>query len=253
MDIQSNVNSELDAQPDISVPNTQPENDIPLSLTPDSNANRATEKPRPMAVIDPDDIIGRTYLTPPAEDGTRARIKIDEKLDALADEMELTPAMQRFRATNGEGIIEEVVTYNQILQKLEDDDDDFGEWNFKDITSHVGPLNQSSDKFKGSKWNVQVEWENGEITWEPLGIIAKSDPIICAIYVKENDLLDTPGWIQFRKLARRQKKLIRMVNQAKLKSFRHSPMYKFGVQVPRNHEEAMELDRRDGGNLWVRA
>ena len=47
--------------------------------------------------------------------------------------------------------------------------------------------------------------------------------------------------------------MIRTVNQAKLKSFRHSPMYKFGVQVPRNHEEAMELDRRDGENLWARA
>ena len=40
-----------------------------------------------MAVIDPDDIIGCTYLTPPADDGTRARIKVVEKLDALADEI----------------------------------------------------------------------------------------------------------------------------------------------------------------------
>ena len=38
------------------------------------------------------------------------RIKIIEKLDALADKME-----------------QKVVTYNQTLQKLEDDDDDFGE------------------------------------------------------------------------------------------------------------------------------
>ena len=64
-----------------------------------------------------------------------------------------------------------------------------------------------------------------------------------------NNLIDTPGWIQFKRLARRQKKMIRMVNQDKLKSFRYSLIYKFGVQVPRNHKEAMELDRRDGGNL----
>ena len=44
-----------------------------------------------------------------------------------------------------------------------------------------------------------------------------------------------------------------MANQAKLKSFRHSPIYKFGVQVPRNHAEAMELDKRDGGTLWADA
>ena len=215
--------------------------------------DQTTETSRPMAVIDPDDIIGRTYLTLPADDGTQTRIKIVEKLDALEDEMNLMPEMQRFRATNDEGTIEEIVTYNQVLQKLEKDDGDLGEWKFKAITSHDGPLSQSSTQYNGSKWNVRVEWENGEITWEPLGIIAKSDPITCAIYAKENGLLDTPGWVQFKKLARRQKKLIRMANQAKLKSFRHSSVYKFGVQVPHNHAEAMELDKRDGGNLWAEA
>ena len=85
-----------------------------------------------------------------------------------------------------------------------------------------------------------MEWENREITWEPLGIIAKSDPVTRAIYAKENNLLDTPSWIQFKRLSCRQKKLIRMVNQAKLKSFRHRTMYTFGVQVTRNHKETME-------------
>ena len=46
-----------------------------------------------MALIDPDDIIGRTYLTEPAEDGTRAQIKIVEKIDALADKMEMMTEM----------------------------------------------------------------------------------------------------------------------------------------------------------------
>ena len=235
------------------VPDTQPDMDILSPSNLESHADRNTDSSRPMAVIDPDDIIGRTYLTSPADDGTRSRIKIVEKLDALEDEMELMPEMQRFRATNDEGTIEEVVTYNQVLQKLEDDDGDLGEWKFKAITSHDGPLNQSSSKYNGSKWNVRVQWENGEITWEPLGIIAKSDPVTCAIYAKENGLLDTPGWIQFKRLARRKKKLIRMANQAKLKSFRHSPIYKFGVQIPRSHAEAMELDKRDGVNLWAEA
>ena len=232
-----------------SIPHQQP--DMPPIL--ESDRDRTTESFRPMAVIDPDDLIGRTYITSPADDGSQHRIKIVEKLDVLADEMNSMPEMQRFRATNDKETIEEIVTYNQILQRLEKDDGELGEWKFKSITSHDGPLNQSSTKYNGSKWNVRVEWENGEITWEPLGIIAKSDPITCAIYAKENGLLDTPGWIQFKKLARRQKKLIRMVNQAKLKSFRHSPIYKFGVQVPRNHAEAMELDKRDGGTFWADA
>ena len=247
----------IDPPPSTPVPDTLPVNESVLHQQPDIptilDSNIDSNSDRPMAVIDPDDLIGRTYITSPADDGSQHRIKIVEKLDVLADEMDSMPEMQRFRATNDEGTIEEIITYNQILQRLEKDDGDLGEWKFKSITSHDGPLSPSSPKYNGSKWNVRVEWENGEITWEPLGIIAKSDPVTCAIYAKENGLLDTPGWIQFKRLARRQKKLIRMANQAKLKSFRHSPIYKFGVQVPRNHAEAMELDKRDGTTLWADA
>ena len=36
-----------------------------------------------------------------------------------------------------------------------------------------------------SKYNVQVEWETGEITFEPLSIIAADDPVTCAAYAKD--------------------------------------------------------------------
>ena len=41
-----------------------------------------------------------------------------------------------------------------------------------------------------------IEWENGEITREPLSIIAADDPVTCAIYAKDNDLLDTATWME---------------------------------------------------------
>ena len=62
-----------------------------------------------------------------------------------------SPEMQKFRATNYEGTFEDVVTYNQIINRLEDDDGDFGEWRFKAIQSHEGPLTQNLEKYKGSK------------------------------------------------------------------------------------------------------
>ena len=61
-----------------------------------------------------------------------------------------------------------------------------------------------------------IEWETGEVTSEPLAIIGKDDPVTCAIYARENDLLEESGWKQFKRLAQRQKKLFRMANQAKL-------------------------------------
>ena len=69
----------------------------------------------------------------------------------------------------------------------------------------------------GSKYNVQVEWETGEITFEPLSFIAADDPVTCATYVKENDLLALEGWHRFRKLAKKDKVLARAIKQSKIR------------------------------------
>ena len=61
-----------------------------------------------------------------------------------------------------------------------------------------------------------IEWENGETTSEPLTIIAAGDPVTCAIYASEDDLLELDGWKRFKGQAKQQKKLLRQVNQAKL-------------------------------------
>ena len=51
-----------------------------------------------------------------------------------------------------------------------------------------------------------VEWETGEITTEPLQIIAADDPVT---YVRDNNLLELPGWKRFKSIAKRQKKFTR--------------------------------------------
>ena len=47
---------------------------------------------------------------------------------------------------------------------------------------HKGPLKAIDPNWKGSKWNVQNQWETGENTFEPLSVIAADDPITCAAY-----------------------------------------------------------------------
>ena len=98
----------------------------------------------------------------------------------------------------------------------------------------------------GSRYNIKIKWETGEVTWEPLNIIGTDDPVSCAIYAKKHGLLNKEGWKRFRRLAKREKKMVRMLNQAKLRSFRTSPRYKYGFQVPKNHDEAMALDEKNG-------
>jgi len=46
---------------------------------------------------------------------------------------------------------------------------------------------------------VQVKWENGEVTYNPLDVIAADDPVTCAVYARDNDLLEQPGWKCFKR------------------------------------------------------
>ena len=50
-----------------------------------------------------------------------------------------------------------------------------------------------------------IEWEKGETTKEPLSWIAADDPVTCAVYANQNDLLHLEGWRQFRSTTKNQK------------------------------------------------
>ena len=92
----------------------------------------------------------------------------------------------------------EIKTYNQVLDYIQQDDtqglDDAELFLFRGITVHQGPLTKEDPQYKGSSYNVMVEWETGETSCEPLSLIAKDDSITCAVYAKKNGLLDTTGW-----------------------------------------------------------
>ena len=95
-----------------------------------------------------------------------------------------------------------------------------------------------------------IRWENDEVTSEPLDQFAKDDPVSCAQYALENDLLSKEGWKRFLHIAKNQKKLKRMVRQAKLRSYKTSPKDMFGFQIPRNYAEALKLDEHNGNTRW---
>jgi hypothetical protein len=62
--------------------------------------------------------------------------------------------------------------------------------------------------------------------------------------------LDTPGWKRFLYIAKNAKKVERMVNQAKLRSYYPETFWKFGVMVPRSRNQALEIDQANGNCLW---
>lgn len=111
-------------------------------------------------------------------------------------------------------------------------------------------MKPSDPRYKGSKWNFMMEWENGENTKEPLTIIGANDPITCAVYARKNKLLGEDGWKHFRRYAKNEKKLSRLVNQAKLRSNCEAKPYKFlGVRLPKDYKHAVMLDAINENHL----
>ena len=126
-------------------------------------------------------------------------------------------------------------------------------YRFRAIIGHQGLLLGSDPDWKGSKYNAQVEWETGEITLEPLSIIAADDPVTCAAYAKENDLLALEGWCRFRSLAKNDKGLASTIKQSKIRQVRRSQTYMFGYLIHKNYMEAMQFDSENKNSKWYDA
>ena len=104
------------------------------------------------------------------------------------------------------------------MRRTNQDDESLNK--FRAITDHHGPVNKDDPNYKGSLYNEMVEWETGEITQESLPIIAKDDPVPCATYAKEHNLLHLPKWIKLRDLAKHQKTRTGAINQTKIRQVR---------------------------------
>ena len=157
-----------------------------------SQSGEDEDNPIHMANIDIPNLLGRSYLLPPEDNGEHHMAKIidiDDHGQPLED--------IKFKLKINKDQAEEIMSYNQLMDYIqkgtdaEEDPDSL--FKFRDIVAHQGPLESTDPNHKGSKYNVMVEWESGEVTYEPLTLISKDDPITCAVYAKKHDLLDTTG------------------------------------------------------------
>ena len=94
---------------------------------------------------------------------------------------------------------------------------------------------------------------NGKQTEEPLSIIAQDDPVTCAAYAKQQDLLHLPKWNQLKHIAKHQKALTRGINQTKIRQVRRSATYQFGYRILRDYKHAMEFEKLNGNSRWYDA
>ena len=169
-----------------------------------------------MPIIHPEELVGHT-IGVTDDHGESTQIKIIEAIKEYQDSVDNSPTNVKFKCSMNNDSYEDILTYNQVMEYLSQDNDEGIVWKFKDIIGHKGPINKTHPDYKGCTYNVTVLWENGETSDEPLSIIAADAPVACAEYASKNDLLDLAGWRRFRTLAKRQKNLLRQVNIAKLR------------------------------------
>ena len=77
-----------------------------------STRGQGSNVARSMAVIDPDDLIGRTYLTPPDTTGDRERVRIVKSIRDHDNQIINDPSMIKFRCVTDDGKVDELKTYN---------------------------------------------------------------------------------------------------------------------------------------------
>ena len=185
-----------------------------------SQSGEDEDNPIPMANIDIPNLLGRSFLLSPEDIGERHMAKIidiDDHGQPLED--------IKFKLKINKDQAEEIMSYSQLMDYIqkgtdaEEDPDSL--FNFRDIVAHQGPVS-TDPNHKGSKYNVMVEWESGEVTYEPLTLISKDDPITCAVYAKKHDLLDTTGWKHLKRYAKTSKRLIRAVKKSRIRQVRAS-------------------------------
>ena len=204
-----------------------------------SQSGEDEDNPIPMANIDIPNLLGRSFLLLPEDNGEHHMAKIidiDDHGPPLED--------MKFKLKINKDQAEEIMSYNQLMDYIQKGT------KFRDIVAHQGPLESTDPDQKGSKYNVMVEWESGEVTYEPLILISEEDPINCAVYAKKHDLLDTTGWKHPKRHAKISKRLIRAVKQSWIRQVRASARYQHGFQVPKDFNDAIRLDKENSNTHW---
>lgn len=207
---------------------------------------------KPLPEIDVMKLVGETFITLPNGDGVQSRAKITDinvDEDTAVDREEY---LLKFKCEVGETVFEEIMTYNRMLEWVAESKDKDQYHQIEDIRDHrrVERRNKWDDH---SSWEVNVGWKSGEAGWEPLNTVMEDDPITVSLYAEKNNLLQTPGWKRCKRYVKNKKILARMANQVKLRNYRNRPIYKYGVQVPRDHNEALWLDEKNGNTRWADA
>ena len=183
--------------------------------------------------LDPTDVLGYAFVKE-NQDGLQERCQVSA---CDNDSQQVTLDFH-----NGN---QEIMEYNDLINliKKQDEDDD-QIWSFKGIKGH---------RKTNKKWEVLVDWDHTNESWEPLEDIRLVDAVTLAEYAIEKKLIYKPGWKWAKKKGKSPKKFIRMARNFKSQVKDLKARFKIGIEVPRGVNDAMRLDSENKNNKWMEA
>lgn len=98
-------------------------------------------------------------------------------------------------------------------------------------------------------WKLCVEWKDGTTSWVDLKDVKDSHPVLLAEYAVANKLVSEPAfnwWVPYT-----LKKRDRIIKAVKKRYYRKTE--KFGLELPKNVQRALEIDRESGTTFWQEA
>ena len=98
-------------------------------------------------------------------------------------------------------------------------------------------------------WQLCVQWKDGSTSWEKLSDLKETHPLEVAEYAVAQSLELEPAfnwWVPH--VLKKRERIISLVKRRSAKYLKKHE--KFGIQIPRNVEEARIIDERNGNTLW---
>ena len=108
------------------------------------------------------------------ENGERKRATMSDHVHTLDQAQVSREDKLRFKLKIDGEQLDDLISCNQLKEYLEDN---FDTGQHEDgIKDHRGPYTSTDPENLGSSYSLLIEWETGEMTWEPLINIIADDP-----------------------------------------------------------------------------
>jgi hypothetical protein len=111
------------------------------------------------------------------------------------------------------------------------------------ITSYNG---NKVPRYTTKGWDMCVEWCDGSTSWIPLKDLKVSNPVETAEYAVSHNLTQEPvfsWWVE--DILKKRDRMIAATNTRYVKR-----THKFGIELPKTVEQALEIDQATGTSYW---